>query len=79
MCEMVYAKLRGRIIEKYGTQENFCKELGLSSVSVSKKMTGKTSFSQADIIKWCSLLDIDLKDVGLFFYTQSSTTSNHKQ
>lgn len=31
-----YDKLRGRIIEKYGTQGNFAKALGLSSNSVLK-------------------------------------------
>lgn len=66
--EMKYLKLRGRIIEKYGSQERFRKHLGISSTALSKKMTGKTGFSQADILKWCSLLDIDLDDIGAFFY-----------
>lgn len=69
MPELSYAKLRGRIIEKYGSQENFCEAVGLSSVSVSKKMNGLTGFSQKDIIKWCELLEIDIKDVGDFFYS----------
>lgn len=66
---LTYPKLRGRIIEKYGSQEAFCTAVGLSSVSVSKKMTGQTGFSQKDIIRWCELLDIDIKDVGDFFYS----------
>ena len=63
-----YNKLRGRIVEKYGTQDRFRKELGISSTAMSNKMRGKTGFSQSDIITWCSLLDIELEDVGSYFY-----------
>ena len=65
----MYAKLRGRIVEKYGTISNFGTTLGLSKVSISKKLTGITGFSQADIIRWCELLDIDIADVGPYFFT----------
>lgn len=63
-----YNKLRGRIIEKYGTQDQFRKKLGISSTAMSNKMRGKSGFSQNDIVTWCSLLDIELKDVGSYFY-----------
>lgn len=45
-----YNKLRGRIIEMYGTQGKFAEKLGISKNSVSKKMNCQTEFSQADII-----------------------------
>ena len=64
-----YAKLRGRIVEKFGTIGKFGEAVGLSGVSMSKKLTGSTGFSQADIIRWCELLDIDLADVGAYFFT----------
>lgn len=70
MDTMKYAKLRGRIVEKYGTISRFGEVVGLSGVSMSKKLTGITGFSQADIIRWCDLLDIDLSDVGIYFFTQ---------
>lgn len=63
-----YSKLRGRIIEKYGTMDAFAKEIDISKTQMSKKMNGKSGFSQADIIRWSRLLDIDLTDVGSFFY-----------
>lgn len=53
-----YDKLRGRIIEKYGTQGNFAKALGLSSNSVSKKLNCRTGFTQEEMNKWAELLDI---------------------
>ena len=63
-----YQKLRGRIVEKFGTQEAFCKELGISSVTMSSRMTGKTGFTYNDIIEWSSLLDIPTEEIGEFFY-----------
>jgi len=63
-----YRKLRGRIIEKYGTLTAFYQKVGISKTLGSKKMTGKAGFSQEDIIKWSDLLDIGLKEIGPFFY-----------
>lgn len=63
-----YDKLRGRIIEKFGTQEKFADVLGISKTSLSKKMTGKTGFSQADMIKWGKLLDINACSYGDYFF-----------
>lgn len=63
-----YSKLRGRIIEKYGTHEKFAEKLGISRNSLSLKMTGKTGFSQADINRWSELLDIKTNEIGDYFF-----------
>lgn len=63
-----YDKLRGRIIEKYGSQEKFAEVLGISANSLSKKMTGKTGFSQKDIIVWSNLLDVDKTEYSEYFF-----------
>lgn len=63
-----YAKLRGKIVEKYGTIEEFRKVLGISKVTASKKLNGATGFSQADILRWSDLLDIEIEDVGSYFF-----------
>lgn len=64
-----YRKLRGRIIEKYGTIGAFSKVVGISINSMSKKLTGKTQISQTDIVLWCELLDIPLSEVPEYFFT----------
>lgn len=64
-----YKKLRGRIVEKYGTQTEFAKAIGISENSLSKKMNCITGISQDDIILWSELLDIDKSDFGDFFYS----------
>lgn len=62
------SKLRGRIVEKYGTCSAFFKLLSISDVQSFNKLNGKSEFSRKDVLEWSRLLDIDLKDVGLFFY-----------
>lgn len=64
-----YKKLRGKIIEKFGTQEKFAKEIGISETALSKKMQCKTGISQSDICRWSKLLEIEQKDYGEYFFT----------
>lgn len=62
-----YNKLRGRIVEKYGSLAKFVEKLDISYVAASNKLNGKAGFSQSDIVEWCELLDIDILDAPLFF------------
>lgn len=64
-----YNKLRGRIVEKYGTIGAFATVLGVTIQTVSAKLTNKSSFSQEDVIEWSGLLGIDPTDYCVFFYT----------
>lgn len=64
-----YNKLRGRIIEMYGTQSKFAEKLGISKNSVSKKMNCQTEFSQDDIIQWSMLLNVKKDEFGEYFFS----------
>lgn len=66
--DTIYRKLKGRIVEKYDTQANFAKTVGLSANSMSNKMTGRIGFSKEDVVLWCQLLDIRRDEIGAFFY-----------
>ena len=66
---MKFAKLRGRITEKFGTESRFAKALGLSLIAVSRKLNGVSSFSRKDILRWCEVLEIPIKDIPLYFFT----------
>ena len=68
MADYSHRKLRGRIIEKFGTLAAFFDNLHISNVQASKKLNGKAEFSKADIDEWRGLLDINLEDIGPFFY-----------
>ena len=63
-----YAKLKGRITEKFETQEKFASAIGISTVSVSKKLNGITGFSQEDIEAWNKLLDINRSEIPDYFF-----------
>ncbi len=65
---MDYSKLRGRIVEKFGTCDKFSEVLRLSTVSISKKLNSRVGFSQKDIIKWSELLDIEENEYGVYFF-----------
>ena len=63
-----YSKLIARIIEKCGTRANFAKKMGISEHSISAKLTGKTSWKQPEITLACKILDIEYKDIPLYFF-----------
>lgn len=65
-----YRKLRGRIIEKYGSQTAFVEKYGVSENTFSMKMNNKIRFTSDDIIKISEMLDIPKEDVGVYFFTQ---------
>lgn len=63
-----YQKLKGKIIEVCGTQEEFAKKIGIGRVSLSKRMTGQIDFSQQEIFKACSVLGIELNNLSEYFF-----------
>lgn len=67
--QYTYRKLKGRITEVFGNQAAFAIALGLSKISVSHKLTGKSGFSQEDVERWANLLGIQRSEYGEFFYT----------
>lgn len=63
-----YNKLRGKIIEKYGSQIEFAKAMGWSERTLSKKMTGKIPWKQTDIYKAIGLLNLSVEDIQEYFF-----------
>ena len=73
MCEKTtfdYCKLKGRIIEKFGTQGKFALANKISDRSMSLKMNNGIWLSQEEILKWCALLDIEYADIPLYFFNR---------
>lgn len=66
-----YGKLKGRIIEKYGSQAAFAEALGVSARTLSLKMNNRIYFTQNEITKAARLLDIDMNDIKDYFFTQN--------
>lgn len=63
-----YNKLRGRIIEKYGTQGRFAKAVGVSERTLSLKLNNKIFFSQDEITKISELLNIASNEIQVYFF-----------
>ena len=63
-----YSKLNGRIREKTGTQKKFAESMGLSTATISAKLTNKTYFDQAEIDRAARILEIEPGDISLYFF-----------
>lgn len=66
--EFKYMKLRGKIVEKFGSQKEFAKALGTSEVTVSRKLNCESGFSRKDIQRWSELLGIAHEDIAVYFF-----------
>ena len=64
-----YDKLRGKIKEACGTQDNFAKESGIGRVSLSQRLNNILEFRQAEIDKACGILGIDKSEIPIYFFT----------
>lgn len=64
-----YRKLRGRIKEKFGTQAEFSRKIGLSEVSVSNKLNNVVDWGQEEMENTISVLDIPYSDIHAYFFT----------
>lgn len=65
---MSYSKLRGRIREKYGTQEAFAKAMNMNYTTLSNKLNGKTEWTREEIERACTLLEIPVQEIPAYFF-----------
>lgn len=65
-----YSKLRGRIIEKFGTCEAFNNAAGWHPNKTSRILTNKHKMFTEDMEKFVELLDIDTADIKAYFFTR---------
>lgn len=64
-----YSKLRGRIIEMYGSQRSFAKAMNVSERTLSLKMSGKRTWKQSEICLAVKLLGISDDAIKDYFFT----------
>ena len=63
-----YSKLRGRIIEKFGTLGDFSKAMEWSERTNGLKLNGKVEWKQNEIMTAIGLLDIEPADIDIYFF-----------
>lgn len=64
-----FNKLRGRIKEIYGTQTAFAIAMLMNEATLSNKLNNNVEFSLKEMYRACILLNIDLKEIKLYFFT----------
>lgn len=64
-----YSKLRGKIIEKFGSQSAFAKVFGVSENTFSQKMNNKVRFNTDDMVRIVRMLDIPENEINDYFFT----------
>lgn len=62
------SKLRGRIIEKYGTIGNFANTLKKPISYVSRIINGNKDMTTKEIGVWSRLLQIESDEIVLYFF-----------
>ena len=67
-----YSKLKGKIIEVFGTQRDFAKAIGISQQTISYKLNGLAEWTQEDIEKTISALGIPASEIHIYFFYQKS-------
>ena len=64
------SKLRGRIVEKFGTVDAFSQAASLTRASISDYLNGKKYLNQKDMYEWIKLLEIDKSEIFDYFFAQ---------
>lgn len=65
----MFRKLRGKIVEVYGTQEAFAEAMGTTKTTINVKLNGKVDWTSSEIVKACKLLNINLANAWEYFFT----------
>lgn len=66
---MKYAKLRGAIRERFGSEGVLAVKLGMSPVTLSKKLNGKADWKKSEIEKTLEYLVIPRSEVYDYFFS----------
>lgn len=65
-----YSKLRGKIREVFGLQDEFARAMGMSPPTLSKKLNNWVDWSRVEIDRACELLHIPAEEVHSYFFTR---------
>lgn len=63
-----YTKLRGRIVERFGSLEAFARNVGSTPATVTRKLNNITPMTRDNIITWGEALSIEPDNIGVYFF-----------
>ena len=64
-----HSKLKGRIIEKFGTQKAFAQKIGMPEVTLCRRLKGDIFFTQPEILRIAIALGIEMTELDAYFFT----------
>ena len=64
-----YSRLRGKIKEKFGTQDNYADAIGIGRVSLSQRLNNYLEFSQKEMFKSAEVLDFPSTEIPYYFFS----------
>ena len=64
------ARLKGKIVEKFGNIKNLSKSISLSATTLYKKLSGKEYFNQKQIEMIRKALEISETEINEYFFVQ---------
>lgn len=76
---MSYAKLRGKIKEVFGRNEDFATAMDMDLSTLSAKLNNRSPWKREEIEKACELLHIPIEQVHIYFFTQKVGISKHEE
>lgn len=63
-----YSKLRGKIVEVFGTNEPFATAMGMSERTLSLKLNSLRFWKQPEMERACDLLGISRVEIPAYFF-----------
>ena len=68
--EFEYGMLRERIQQRFATQEDFARALGITEASLSRKLQNEGDFTRKQMIRASRLLSIDALSIPEYFFVE---------
>ncbi len=66
-----YSKLRGRIREKYGTEQKFAAAMGMGRITLSRKLGNRGGFTQEQMLRAAEMLEFEVNEIPDYFFKAS--------
>ena len=70
--EFEHSKLRGKIREKFVTENNFAKALGMHKTSLSFRLNKRCRWRIDEIERAIKLLNIKVEEIPSYFFSETS-------
>ena len=70
-----YNKLKGRIVEIFGTQKAFGEAMSLNQPAISHKLKNRRGWTQEEIVKASGALAIPQEEIAAYFFTPENVKS----